>query len=148
VKYLNKLMLFSLFMLVSVSGRIAAYVFTITNETGQNVKVRLHYAFGKLNKQDDLIMAGDTRTFSFGGIKKGLCLSKIMVSTEQAGEWLKPKKAEKEYLRKDGTEMDAGTRADMYLFSPWAMSMCRSRHLFLRVDLETGEIRTVVEFNK
>lgn len=80
MKYLNKTMVFFLFMLVSFGADISAYNYPVTNFTGQPIKVRLHYAFGKLNKQDDLIEFMGTNPFSFTGGKIGLCLTSIEVS--------------------------------------------------------------------
>ena len=81
MNYLNKAMILFLFMLASFGIDISAYTYTIANFTGRDVKVRLHYAFGKLNKQNDLIEAYDTKAFSFKGGKIGLCLTSIWVTS-------------------------------------------------------------------
>lgn len=81
MKYLNKTVVFFLFMLVSFGVDISAYTYTIANMTGRDVKVRLHYELGKLNKQEDPIESYDTHIFSFTGGKIGACLTQIVVSS-------------------------------------------------------------------
>jgi len=85
MKHFNKMMIFFLFMLVSFGKDISAYRYTVTNLTGQQIKVRLYYAFGALNSQYDLIEFYGTTPFSFTGGKGGLCLTKIMVSWFDTG---------------------------------------------------------------
>ena len=90
MKYSNKIMIIFLFMLASFGRDIAAYTFTFTNMTGRDVKVQLHYAFGSLNKEPELIEAYDSRKFSFKGIRLGLCLSKLTVASfdEEKDKWI------------------------------------------------------------
>jgi len=91
VKYFNKLGVFFVFMLFSHGVDTFAYTYTVANMSGRDVKVRLHYMFGTLNKNDGFIEADDTREFSFGGLKSGLCLSKMVVSSfnEDKKKWIK-----------------------------------------------------------
>jgi len=89
MKYLNKLMVFFLFMLFSYGIDTSAYTYTITNLTGKDVKVDLHYLFGKLAKNKP-ILPYDTRKFRFGGWKIGLCLTKIIAKSfdRQKNRWI------------------------------------------------------------
>ena len=81
MKYLNKTMVFFLFMLVSFGVDISAYTYRFANMTDRTVKVRLRYLFGDLNKKDKKIKAYDQAKLSFGGLKIGACLQEIVVSS-------------------------------------------------------------------
>ncbi len=85
MKYLNKLIVFSLFMLMSFGGKIAAYTYTINNQTGQDVKVVLNPS-----KKGGVILADQKRRFF-----SSPCLKSIDVLTKEAGKWRKQKTARK-----------------------------------------------------
>ena len=106
MKNLKKLMVGVLLMLASIGGKIAAYTFTINNQTGQDVKVRLNPF-----NEGGVISAGKERKFSlkcFLGICR--CLKSIDVSTKQAGKWGKRKKARQKLTK-----------------------VCKDRYIYLRV---------------
>ena len=136
MKYLNKLIVFSLFMLVSFGGKIAAYTFTINNQTGQDVKVRL-YPF----KKDGVILAGKKHKFSFKWLKAAICLYSINVSTKKAGSWGKRKKVKMVFPsappRQDGAlahpAVLAGRAAGAAGSAVWRRSLCRNRYIDLRI---------------
>ncbi len=142
MKYLKKLMVFSLFMLMSFGGKIAAYTYTLVNETGQDVKVRLLGSPGALNEKDDLIKKGETRKFYFGGGKSIRCLDSIKILRREAGEWIDQiqwgllKKKFPILIRPLKWPLLEGRR----------MSSCGDRNLFLRIDPKTGYIRAMGEF--
>ena len=80
MKYLNKSIVFFVFMLFSYGVDTFAYTYRITNMTDFDVKVQLHYRFGKLGPPR-IIKAGKTHKFSFTfpNPRFGLCLTKIKV---------------------------------------------------------------------
>jgi len=84
----KKMMLLPLLIFLGYGNNVFGYIFNITNFTGEDIKVRLHYAFGKLNGQEDLIMPMETRNLKFGGLKVGLCLTKIVVRTSKRPRFL------------------------------------------------------------
>ncbi len=141
MKDFKKLMVVALFMSMSFGGKIAAYTYTINNQTGQDVKVRLHWLAGKLNKQDDWIKNGKMHKFKFGGLKSGVCLTSIRVSTEKAGKWGESKKAKMVFpsapLRQDGAlahpTVLAGRAAGAAGSAVWRRSLCRNRYIDLRI---------------
>ncbi len=138
MKYLNKLIVFSLFMLMSFGGKIAAYTYTINNQTGQDVKVQLRRTGGKLNKKFDLIKENRERTFSIGGFKKFVCLSEIEVQTkEESGEWGKAKKARMVF--RSGAPIGPVTHLVVSRTADY-MSLCKNKSIDLRVNQKTGEI--------
>lgn len=170
MKYLNKLIVFSLFMLMSLSGKIAAYTFTITNQTGQDVKVRLHYAFGALNKKDELIKSFEKRKFSwkFPNPKFGLCLTKIMVSTKGLGKWVKQKQEVKlravtdarfnQIAQADSAQavfviIEDISKEGRYRRKPWdmgevqwGMGRCGNEDFILVFDPKLKEIVAIIRF--
>ena len=81
MKNLKKLMVVALLMLAGVSGKIAAYTYTVKNDSRKDIKVKLYYALGTLQGWS-LIKARKSRTFSwkFPNPKFGLCLTEIKVS--------------------------------------------------------------------
>ena len=120
MKYFNKVIVFFVFMLFGYGVDTFAYDYKITNQTGGDVKVQLYYAFGKLNKQAELIESGSAFAFKFDleserarcrakkleservrcrskvefekRLKAVVCLTKIRVSIQDsAGKWGKKK---------------------------------------------------------
>ncbi len=78
MKYLNKTMVFFLFMLVSFGVDISAYTYRFANMTDRTVKVKLRYFFGDLNEKDKQINAYDQAKLSFRNLN---CLQEIVVSS-------------------------------------------------------------------
>jgi len=81
MKYLNKLMVFFLFMLFSYGVDTSAYTYSFANMSGRDVRMELHWVFGKLDKKgknDKLIKKYETHKFHLGGWETGLCLTKII----------------------------------------------------------------------
>jgi len=131
-------MVFFLSMALSYGVDTFAYTYKITNKTGEPVKVKLYSKVGKLNNKFRLIGAYVVRKFKFGGVKAGLCLSKIMVSTKDStGKWRKKKKAEIRVL--------VGQEAIVPWVSALKVSMCRNRSFILDVDPKSGKIRAITE---
>ncbi len=125
MKYLKKLMVVALFMLVSFSGKIAAYTFRIYNETGRDVQVRLHWGHWRPLHEYKFIKNGRMRKFSwrFPNSKFGLCLSGIKVKVKkESGKWGKAKKARWKYS---------------------TVSPCRDRRL--RLTLGSGDSDVVID---
>jgi len=92
MKNLNKLTAFFLFILFSYGVDTFSYTYTVANMTGENVKVQLYYAFGKLGKAK-VIVTDAMHKFSFKGLIEGpKCLSKIKASRKKLGKWGKQKK--------------------------------------------------------
>ena len=91
MKYLNKLIVFSLFMLMSFGGKIAAYTFQIRNKTGGDVKVKLYWGARSPLINWTKIGSGKRRKLS----KKNLnCLNGIDVQRKENGKWQKSEKVE------------------------------------------------------
>ena len=91
MKYLNKLMVFFLFMLFSYGVDTFAYTYSIANMTGRGVNVQLHWVKDTLNRKGGTwVNAFDTRKFNFGGWQVGLCLNKIIAKSfdEQKDHWI------------------------------------------------------------
>ena len=96
MKYLNKIMVFFLFLLFGYGVDTFAYIYRITNKTDKVLKVQLYYTFFGTRKlgHPRRIEPNGLHRFVFTGIKSGLCLTKIMVwIKDSAGEWEKGKYA-------------------------------------------------------
>ena len=91
MKDFKKLMVVVLFMLASVSGKIAAYTYTINNQTGQDVKVKLYWGARSPLINWTKIESGERRKLS----RKNLnCLNGIDVQRKENGRWQKSEKVE------------------------------------------------------
>ena len=91
MKDFKKLMVVVLFMLASVSGKIAAYTFKIRNKTGGDVKVKLYWGARSPLINWTKIESGERRKLS----RKNLnCLNGIDVQRKENGRWQKSEKVE------------------------------------------------------
>ncbi len=143
MKNLKKLMVVAL-MLAGVSGKIAAYTFKITNNTGQDVKVKLFWGVGSpLNKRYDEIKRGKTRKFAwkFGSLKAGLCLSGIKVQNKVRGRWEKEKKVKLVRGKVDFSGVGGGAGAILFDIIAYK---CGNQNFDLVInDEKTGKIVAV-----
>ncbi len=134
-------------MLLGYGKGLLGYTFTVANMTRQDVKVQLRHAFGALNKEAELIKPFETKFFSFKGGKTSLCLSKIMVSTKQAGEWVKPEKATIKVVTneqfKDLIDIDVVGDIVAQALRWWGVNMCRDRDFILIIDPESEKINAI-----
>jgi len=139
MKHLDKLMVFSLFMLFSYGVDTFAYTYSLANMTGKEVKVRLYYVFGELTNKNELIRSHDTRRFRFGGLKIGLCLTKVMISIKKSGKWEKAREAEMGIIKEEDRFEDLKKsgligKAEAGGIKLLGLSMCKSRHFILIID--------------
>ncbi len=146
----KKIMLLSLIVLLGYGKGLFGYTFTVANMTRRDVKVQLYWSWkGALNKEPRLIKSFETHEFSwkFPNSKFGLCLTRIMVSTEQEGEWLEPKEAtiqivtDEQLSKLVHIEVVGDIVAQALRW--WGVSMCRDRDFILITDPESEEISTI-----
>jgi len=152
MKYVNKTMVFLVFMLLSYGADAFAYKFTFVNKTGRELKIRLNYAFGKMHDKPILIRSMTTHTFAVGGWSSFLCLTTIEVwNKDSKGKWWGPEKAKKKFLRKDGTEITGGSLADLYtglISGGWSVvSMCKNKKFILRKNPKNWKISAIIQTN-
>ena len=144
MKYFSKKMiLLSLFMLLNYGNNALGYTFYITNFTGQDVKVQLHYAFGKMNKPDDLIRAYETRRLSFKNLN---CLTIIKVSTKKSGTWVSKTVLIKIVHDERFKEIsEAGVFGDIFVegFKLWELTGCGNRNFILVTDPDSEKILAI-----
>jgi len=127
MKYFNKSIVFLVFMLFGYGVDTFAFKYKISNQTGRDIKVQLHYAFGKLNEKAIFIFSRGVNIFVFKGWLSGLCLTKIMVSTRKLGKWGKLKEAQ----LIDPLEFTADR---LYGLIPISTGVCASKRFVLKID--------------
>jgi len=146
MRYFNKLIVFFVLMLLTCGVDTFAYTYRIANQTGKDVKVQLHYAFGKLGRPR--IIKADARhkfSFTFPDIRFGLCLTSIMVSIKKLKKWEKAREAKMRLVTGKGIEVARIMSPIFPVVKPVVLThVCRSKKFFLRINQKSKKIDALV----
>lgn len=130
MEYLNKSMIFFLFILLSYGINIFT-VFRIYNRTDKSLRVQLYYHSAVLGTRQT-IKAGGVARFPFLGKKIRLCPTKVMVYERS----IRDQKEAKILIRKSGRLVSGDTKWASYN----QLNGCSHTYFELKINPASGEI--------